>query len=110
MLAFKLCSVIIVIKLKINQREQTMKTIKVAVKAILTIERPSGEIEKVEFKGGKFVSEKNLEIIKAATYKANGSKVLSVENISVEKTGGSLDQVMRSNSDKTVENMSRMGE
>jgi hypothetical protein len=87
-----------------------MKSIKVAVKAVFTIERPNGDIVKVDFKGGKFVSPKNFEIIKKATFKANGSKVLSVENIHIVKNGQSLSQKMSAEKDRTVEKMARMGE
>ncbi len=87
-----------------------MKTVKIATKVTITIKRPNGKVEKVSNPNVKNMNNKTFEIAKKATFKANGSTMISYHVDYEYKKVMSKSEMLAASEDQTVNNMSRMGE
>lgn len=88
-----------------------MKTVKSPIKLTLKIKRPNGETETVTHPNLKYINAAQFKQIQAATKAAGKGEVLSYNiEYKTNRVYSSLGEKLNANSDKTVENMSRMGE
>jgi len=87
-----------------------MKAMKAPIKLSITIKRPNGVIETSTHPKLKYISDESFAVMRAATLEAGFGECLSYEVTYETVRGMSKREMMGAGVDRTVENMSRMGE